>query len=118
MNEYVSHYEPLDYDAEAVSVQHSRSRRSTGTEESSHVDLQFHSHGKPFRLRLKRDTSIFSENVEVVSHHGKPLDVDLSHFYEGHLLGKDNISTFVWPLSISGLKDVRDSIKCCHQSFI
>lgn len=92
LNEYILHYETLDYDAGAVEAQHSRARRSSdlyGTDEpSAHVHLHFHSHGKSFRLRLKRDTSTFSPDVQIVSHSGKPLDVDTTHLYEGHLQGE------------------------------
>lgn len=89
LNEYVLHYETLDYDADAVAAQHSRNRRSVvGGEEESYLRLHFRSHGKPFRLKLKRDTSSFSSDVQFVSHKGHPLDVDTSHLYEGHLQGE------------------------------
>lgn len=88
MNEYVLHYEPLDYDADAVAVQHSRNKRSAEFGDESYVQLHFRSHGKPFRLKLKRDTSTFSPSVQIVSHQGRPLDVDTSHLYEGHLQGE------------------------------
>ena len=89
LNEYVLHYETLDYDADAVAAQHSRHKRNAGGEkEESYLQLHFRSHGKPFRLKLKRDTTSFSPNVQFVSHKGHPLDVDTSHLYEGHLQGE------------------------------
>ena len=86
LNEYILHYETLDYDASAVHAQHSRVRRSLDSS-SDHVHLEFHSHGKPFRLKLARDTATFSPDVEIVSHKGEPIDVDTSHLYQGHLQG-------------------------------
>lgn len=87
LNEYILHYETLDYDADEVAEQHHRSRRSAPGDES-HVSVAFHSHGKKFRLRLRRDTTTFSPGVQIVSHEGRPLDVDTSHLYEGHLQGE------------------------------
>jgi len=84
LNEYILHYEPLDYDRNHVLEQHSRNRRSDDSE--AFIHLQFHSHGKPFRLKLKRDTSTFSSNIEIVSYQNLPLDVDTSHLYDGFLL--------------------------------
>nr|CAG4646879.1 EOG090X02I4 [Megafenestra aurita] len=95
LNEYVLHYETLDYDADAVAIQHSRSKRSADLgEEESYVQLHFRSHGKPFRLKLKRDTSTFSPDVQIVSHQGQPLRVDTSHLYEGHIQGEPKSLVF------------------------
>ena len=94
LNEYVLHYEPLDYDREHVLSQHIRNRRSTSDDSEAFVHLHFHSHGKPFRLKLKRDTSTFSSNIEIVSYQNVPLDVDTSHIYDGYLLG-NTLSKFV-----------------------
>lgn len=85
LNEYVLHYEPLEYDRGHILAQHVRNRRSTDDSEAF-IHLQFHSHGKPFRLKLKRDTSTFSSNIEIVSYQNLPLDVDTSHIYDGYLL--------------------------------
>nr|CAG4646099.1 EOG090X02I4 [Macrothrix elegans] len=92
LNEYILHYETLDYNPDAVASQHVRNRRSINaghqSEDEAYVHLQFRSHGRPFRLRLKRDTSTFSSDVQIVSHEGHPLNVDTSHLYEGHLQGE------------------------------
>ena len=93
LNEYILHYEPLDYDRNHVLEQHSRNRRSDDSE--AFIHLQFHSHGKPFRLKLKRDTSTFSSNIEIVSYQNLPLDVDTSHLYDGFLLGKFSFIIFI-----------------------
>nr|CAG4641525.1 EOG090X02I4 [Eurycercus lamellatus] len=106
LNEYILHYETLDYDVDAVAAQHNRNRRSLeadGDSPSSFVHLEFHSHGKPFRLKFKRDTSTFSPNVEIVSHQGHPIDVDTSHLYEGHL--QDEPKSFAFGSITDGVFD-------------
>nr|CAG4638307.1 EOG090X02I4 [Cyclestheria hislopi] len=92
LNEYILHYEPLNYDRTTIFVQHERSRRSL--DGKSYVDLRFYSHGKGFHLRLKRDTSVFSPDVEILSHKGTTIYVDTSHFYEGHLIGEPKSLAF------------------------
>ncbi|KAK2704523.1 disintegrin and metalloproteinase domain-containing protein 10-like [Artemia franciscana] len=82
LSEYVSHFEPLTYDSHAIKKEHSRVRRSANDD---HLQLKFHSYGQHFALRLKRDKTVFSENVAVQNHNGTSLEVDLSHFFSGHL---------------------------------
>jgi len=65
LNEYISHYETLSYDAKHLHAVHSRAKRSIG--EDQHVHLKFSAHGKRFHLRLKRDLETFSDNIEVVT---------------------------------------------------
>ena len=102
LNEYILHYEPLDYDRGHVLAQHTRNRRSSDDSEAF-VHLQFHSHGKPFRLKLKRDTSTFSSNIEIVSYQNVPLEVDTSHIYDGYLLGKSVVKLIGSIRKINGL---------------
>lgn len=104
LNEYILHYETLDYDTRVVSVQHNRHRRAAGVDiGADYVHVEFHSHGKPFRLKLKRDTSSFSSDVQIVSHQGQPLDVDTSHLYEGHL--QDEPKSFAYGSIVDGVFD-------------
>lgn len=63
MNEYISHYETLSYDTKHLHAKHNRAKRAVGEEE--HVHLKFTSHGEHFHLRLKRDLTTFSDNLEV-----------------------------------------------------
>ncbi|KAG5883381.1 hypothetical protein JTB14_018141 [Gonioctena quinquepunctata] len=58
------------------------------------VHLSFRSHGRDFRLRLKRDLSVFSDDMEVHGPQGKHDNVDTSHIYEGHLLGEPDSVAF------------------------
>lgn len=66
MNEYISHYETLSYDTKHLHAKHTRAKRATGEEQ--HVHLKFTSHGEHFHLRLKRDLTTFSDNLEVNKH--------------------------------------------------
>lgn len=91
LNEYILHYEPLRYDAQILHQKHLRAKRSVHTDPSVH--LSFQAHGKNFNLRLKRDTSVFSNNV-VVEGPGGAVDVDTSHIYSGHLRGEPNTHVY------------------------
>lgn len=63
MNEYISHFETLSYDTKHLHAKHTRAKRSVGEEQ--HVHLKFSAHGEKFHLRLKRDLTTFSDNLEV-----------------------------------------------------
>lgn len=90
LNEYISHYEPLSYDRETVHRAHTRAKRSTtssaGGGDEAAVHLSFTAHGRNFRLRLKRDLEVFSNDLEVHGSNG-PIEFDTSHIYKGHLIG-------------------------------
>ena len=104
LNEYVLHYETLDYDQGRVLAQHGRSRRSSsGGGGDASVRLEFHSHGKVFRLKLKKGTSALSSSIDIVSHDNKPLDVDLSHLYDGIL--EDEPTSHAYGSIVDGVFD-------------
>lgn len=63
LNEYISHYETLNYDVKQVHASHSRAKRSINQDQ--HVNLQFDAHGEKFNIRLKRDLTTFSDKLEV-----------------------------------------------------
>lgn len=84
LNEYISHYEPLNYDRAEVHRAHTRARRSVSGDHF--VQISFKAHGRRFDMRLKRDLSVFSDSMEVHGPQGR-LDVDTAHIYNGHLLG-------------------------------
>eukprot|EP00794_Sanderia_malayensis_P019475 gene19475-21398_t len=81
LNDFISHYEGLDYDKNELHDRHLRFRRSI-THEQQPLHLDFYSHKRHFRLRVKRDTTIFSEDFQIPSgdHSFHP-----SNIYEGHL---------------------------------
>lgn len=63
LNEYISHYETLNYDDRHLHASHNRAKRSVTKDH--HVYLRFKAHGKDFHLRLKRDLTTFSDKLEV-----------------------------------------------------
>lgn len=63
LNEYISHFETLSYDTKHLHAKHTRAKRAIDDEQ--HVHLKFTSHGEHFHLRLKRDLTTFSDNLEV-----------------------------------------------------
>jgi len=82
LSKFIKHYEGLNYDRNDLKSKHQRVRRSLNPHEELH--LNFHSHGRYFPLRLKRDISIFSEefNIPEGDHTFHPANV-----YEGWIQG-------------------------------
>ncbi|KAG7487946.1 hypothetical protein MATL_G00028840 [Megalops atlanticus] len=80
---FIRHYEGLSYDQEAVHRKHQRARRETNPH-SQVVQLDFRAFNRTFRLRLKRDTTGFSEDFEIHLKQGSKV-ADLSHIYSGEL---------------------------------
>lgn len=61
------------------------------TNSDSNVHVTFSAHGHHFRLRLRRDTETFSNAMEVLDSYGNLIDpnnIDTSHIYHGHIVGK------------------------------
>ncbi|KAK2193932.1 hypothetical protein NP493_4g01002 [Ridgeia piscesae] len=86
LNEYIEHYEGLSYSTETLHSKHVRAKRSLNTA----VNLHFVSHGREFNLRLRRDTSTFSPDAQLKQSDGSLVDLDVSHIYEGHVVGEPN----------------------------
>ncbi|KAK2147322.1 hypothetical protein LSH36_559g00017 [Paralvinella palmiformis] len=84
LNEFIEHYERLVYDTDHLQTAHLRAKRSL--DKKPDVTLQFHAHDRAFKLRLRRDAFIFSDDADLeVS--GKIRPVETSHIYSGHLDG-------------------------------
>ncbi|CAL8109487.1 unnamed protein product [Orchesella dallaii] len=93
LNEYIDHYELLDYDPSEVHENHNRVKRWANDDSTlsygflePEVHLNFRAHKRHFKLRLKRDTGVFSSNLQV---EGDAVDrnneLDTSHIYSGFL---------------------------------
>ncbi|KAF4532479.1 hypothetical protein B566_EDAN003055 [Ephemera danica] len=93
LSEWVSHYEPLEYDTEQLHRSHLRAKRSV-THSDAVVHLHFRAHGRAFSVRLKRDVSTFSDSLEVIGPSGNVEPVDTSHIYQGHILGEPGSHVF------------------------
>nr|CAD7430532.1 unnamed protein product [Timema monikensis] len=92
LSEYISHYEPLSYDAQDVHRNHVRAKRSVTRENAVH--LHFSAHRRSFNIRLKRDLSTFSSNLVVHGPDGREEDLDTSHIYQGHIIGEPGSHVF------------------------
>jgi len=83
----VHHYEGLDYSPHHVDHQHRRHKRSL-PQDGHRVALDFSAHGRDFKLRLKRDHSVFHNSLVVEDGWGRPKEgYDLSHVYDGRCEG-------------------------------
>ncbi|XP_033215236.1 disintegrin and metalloproteinase domain-containing protein 10 isoform X2 [Belonocnema kinseyi] len=92
LNEYIRYYETLSYPTHEVHRNHLRAKRSVTRDNA--VTVKFRSHGREFRLRLKRDLSTFSDNLVIEGPSGKEEDLDTSHIYQGHLVGDPGSHVF------------------------
>ena len=93
LDEYVSRYEFLDYDAIAVDRENIRHKRSL-PQDGHKVQMDFISHGRRFQLDLTRDFMAFGDRLEVIrgDHTGSNDEsitdkVDTSHLYHGKVRG-------------------------------
>lgn len=91
LNEYISHYEPVRYDAARVHGEHARARRSAGDGE---LRLAFAAHGRSFGVRLRRDLSAFTHDYKVEGPGGVAHNVDTSHIYRGELVDEPGSVVF------------------------
>ncbi|CAJ1060495.1 disintegrin and metalloproteinase domain-containing protein 10 [Xyrichtys novacula] len=83
---YIKYYEGLSYDRQDLHRKHLRARRATQHQENT-LKLDFTAFHRTFRLRLKRNAEVFSENFRLVLENG-PTSADLSHIYSGTLEGE------------------------------
>ena len=89
LNEYINNYEILDYSSNEIHEKHLRVKRWAGVSESPEIHINFNAHNKQFHLRLRRDTSVFSDNLQVDGDALAPNEeLDTSHLYSGHLQGE------------------------------
>ena len=83
---YVHHYEGLSYHSGAVDRQHHRHKRSLPEHDHWVEGVEFRAHGRDFQLRLRRDHSVFHNDLAIVDGGDNHLaHLDLSHIYQGHL---------------------------------
>lgn len=65
MNDYIKHYEPLNYDSDGLMDEHTRLTRSES--DHNHLQLQFSALGRSFKLRLYQGSpSLTSKAVVMV----------------------------------------------------
>ncbi|XP_057190752.1 disintegrin and metalloproteinase domain-containing protein 10 isoform X2 [Triplophysa rosa] len=91
LSNYIKHYEGLSYNTNILHSKHQRAKRAV-SHDDQFVHLDFHSHGRHFNLRMKRDTSLFSPDLKVeVS--GEEIPYDTSHIYTGEIYGEKGTLT-------------------------
>ncbi|XP_053573502.1 disintegrin and metalloproteinase domain-containing protein 10 isoform X2 [Bombina bombina] len=86
LNKYIRHYEGLSFDMDSLHQKHQRAKRAI-SQDDQFVHLDFHAHGRQFNLRMKRDTSLFAEDLKVEIG-GETINYDTSHIYTGQLFGE------------------------------
>ncbi|KAG7468023.1 hypothetical protein MATL_G00138470 [Megalops atlanticus] len=91
LSKYIRHYEGLSYDTEALHSKHQRAKRAV-SHEDKHVHLDFHSHGRHFNLRMKRDTTLFAPDFKLEMS-GEEIHYDTSHIYTGEIFGEKGTLT-------------------------
>ena len=83
LHEYVSYFETLNYDKEALFHSHHRIRKSNQGEK--HLKLSFRAFETSFNLQLKPDDKYLHKDFElVVDGRPYPKSVANSYFYAGH----------------------------------
>uniref|UniRef100_A0A667WVP0 Disintegrin and metalloproteinase domain-containing protein 10 n=1 Tax=Myripristis murdjan TaxID=586833 RepID=A0A667WVP0_9TELE len=91
LSKYIRHYEGLSYDTELVHSKHQRAKRAL-SHEDKFLHLDFHAHGRHFNLRMKRETTLFAQDLKVdVS--GEEIPYDTSHIYTGEVYGEKGTVT-------------------------
>ena len=80
------YYEPLTYNPQAIRMHQRRHKRSNSNQNDfDKVKISFFAHNQEFRLHLKRDYSIFHNNMKI--HDGTnqhvPLNHDTLNLYDG-----------------------------------
>lgn len=80
LTHYITHYEPLDYNIRSLQTEHHRTKR----EVDRLLALDMHAYGRTFKIRLKRDTNIFSPDL-IVENNTNFIHIDISRTYRGQL---------------------------------
>ncbi|XP_043946650.1 disintegrin and metalloproteinase domain-containing protein 10-like [Protopterus annectens] len=85
---FIKYYEGLSYDKHLLNERHRRAESAIRDEDKC-VDLEFHAHGRKFRLHLRRDPSAFSQDFKI---QGEATfeGLDVSHIYSGKLQDEAN----------------------------
>lgn len=86
---FIKDYDQLNYNSVTI---HRRHRRAVST--NNHFELELTSHGKPLRLRLQRDTSLFTDDAKIQSASGKPIDFDEDSLVVGSVKGDKRSHVF------------------------
>ncbi|XP_078360304.1 disintegrin and metalloproteinase domain-containing protein 10-like [Oculina patagonica] len=84
LGEFINHYEPLNYDTTPVLEQHGRVRRSSPNSDDWIV-LNLKTHQREFKIRLRRDVELFTDDFSVEN-----ADFDPAMVVKGDVEGQKN----------------------------
>ncbi|XP_050396722.2 disintegrin and metalloproteinase domain-containing protein 10 [Patella vulgata] len=85
LNEFISHYEGVNYDRAELNDARHRAKRSL----LQTISLDLHAFGRSLQLRLRPDSTIFSESPVIETSNGV-WGYDQSNIYTGHLQDQEN----------------------------
>ncbi|GAB1599513.1 disintegrin and metalloproteinase domain-containing protein 10 isoform X2 [Argonauta hians] len=90
LDDYISHYHPVDYNHHELDRNHRRYKRSL----TNHIILAFNAFDREFKLKLQKDNSIFAPDHVHQHSNGTREHVDTSFVYKGTVLGHPNSRVF------------------------
>ena len=82
LSPFIKDFDFLNYDIGNV---HRRLRRAIS--ERNHFEIEFAVRGKPLKVKLRPDRSIFTSDAKIQSASGKPIDFDEENLVEGTVVG-------------------------------
>ncbi|KAK6467391.1 disintegrin and metalloproteinase domain-containing protein 10-like [Huso huso] len=88
LSPFIKRYEGLSYNREALHQSHQRAKR-TRREAERTVQLEFSAYDRKFHLRLKRDSTGFTEDFQIHFKNSSEA-ADTSHIYSGELAGESH----------------------------
>ncbi|KAL1424539.1 hypothetical protein MTO96_020086 [Rhipicephalus appendiculatus] len=113
LSEHIRHYEPLFFNHTSFRDQHHRSKRSPKQD----IRLVFAAHNRQFRLRMKRDTSVFSPDVVFESSSRGPISYDTSKVLKGYI-EEDEESSVEGLITSEGLFDGVIAVRSGEEYFV
>lgn len=99
LSDHIQHFEPVFYSPAQLLHHHRRAKRDA----THRLHLDFTAHNRLFKLRLRRDTSLFADDVVFESTSG-PVDFDLDKVYSG-VLEDDELAEVSGVVTKEGLFD-------------
>lgn len=85
LDDYIKHYDELDYDTGSLHSRHMRTKRILGT---TPLELKFYALNRDFHLILSPSASLFTKSYTQTHNNGTSDPVDLSFIYDGTVKGE------------------------------
>ncbi|EDO27642.1 predicted protein, partial [Nematostella vectensis] len=89
LSDYIKHFEPLDYNPTHFHAIHRRS-----VLDGSHYELSFEAFGRERRIRLRRNTGVFTSDAVILNGDGTPLDIDMNSMVAGEVVGEPGSAVY------------------------